>query len=324
MISALLGTKPGNSIPRDEPARLPLSSAADLPKGIAAALPLPHAPFLALWDAILLDGPQKDRLLSQALLSFTVRAKVNAAALPLHGLIVLVGPPGTGKTSLARGLASRTAEVLGHGGGWNYLEVEPHALVSAGLGRSQQQVRQLLHEVIAERATMGPLIVVLDEVETLAAERTRLSLEANPVDVHRATDAMLAGLDQLAGDFPQLLFVATSNFPDAIDTALLSRADLVEHIPLPGPETAAEILRAAVTELARVFPAAQSVLSGPGWAQTASACAGLDGRQIRKLVITACTFDKQTALDPGRLTIADLRRAAESARRASSERGGGS
>ena len=316
VIGALPGAKPGNGASRTVPTRLTaVPSAAELPKGIATELPLPHEPFSRLWDAILLDGPQKDRLLSQALLSFTLRPKVDAAALPLHGLIVLVGPPGTGKTSLARGLASRTAEAFGRSDGWQYLEVEPHAMASAGLGRSQQQVRQLLSEVIAERAAMGPLVVVLDEVETLAADRMKLSLEANPVDVHRATDAVLAGLDQLAAAFPNLLFVATSNFPAAIDRALLSRADLVEHIPLPGPQTAATILQAAIGELIRHYPAAKHVLTDPAFAEAAAACAGLDGRQIRKLVIAACTFDKQTALDPGRLMAADLRRAAKSARR---------
>lgn len=153
-------------------------------------------------------------------------------------MILLVGPPGTGKTSLARGLASRTAEAFGERAGFQYLEVEPHALANAGLGRSQQEVRRLLNEVVAERARLGPLIVLLDEVETLAADRAKLSLEANPIDVHRATDAVLAGLDQLAAAYSQLLFVATSNFTGAIDAALFSRADLVETIPLPDPETA--------------------------------------------------------------------------------------
>jgi SpoVK/Ycf46/Vps4 family AAA+-type ATPase len=286
-------------------------------KGIAASHLLPHAPFSKLWDSILLDGDQKDRLLAQAVLSFMLRPKVEPGSLALHGLILLVGPPGTGKTSLARGLASRTAEAFGARAGFQFLEVEPHTLANAGLGRSQQAVRKLMNEVVAERARLGPLIVLLDEVETLAADRARMSLEANPIDVHRATDAVLAGLDQLATTYPQLLFVATSNFAGAIDGALLSRADLVETIPLPGPETARAILKDAVGALARAFPAAARALDEPDFARAASACCGLDGRQIRKLVVSACTFDKRTALDPGRLTASDLARAAERARRES-------
>lgn len=292
-----------------------LDPAGEPIKGIAAAHALPHAPFSKLWEAILLDGDQKDRLLAQAVLSFTLRPQVEPGSVPLHGLILLVGPPGTGKTSLARGLASRTAEAFGERAGFQYLEVESHALANAGLGRSQQAVRKLLNEVIAERAELGPLIVLLDEVETLAADRAKLSLEANPVDVHRATDAVLAGLDQLAAAYPRLLFVATSNFAGAIDAALLSRADLVEAIPLPGPETARAILKDAVEALAKAYPSAAYVLDDRDFARAAAACQGLDGRQIRKLVAAACTFDKQTALDPGRLTAADLVRAAERARR---------
>jgi SpoVK/Ycf46/Vps4 family AAA+-type ATPase len=287
----------------------------ELVRGVAAEHPLPRASFSALWDAILLDGDQKDRLLAQALLTFTLRPQVEPGALPLHGLILLVGPPGTGKTSLARGLASRTAEALRGIGPFRYLEVEPHALANAGLGRSQQGVRKLLSEVIAERAGAGPLIVLLDEVETLAADRTKLSLEANPVDVHRATDAVLASLDQLAAAYPNLLFVATSNFAAAIDSALLSRADLVETIPLPGPKTAHAILRDALGALASAYPAVARLVDDPGFAQAAAACHGLDGRQIRKVVVAACALDKRTALDPGRLTVADLARAARLAQR---------
>ena len=291
-----------------------------LATGVAAEHPLPYQPFCEQWDAILLDGDQKGRLLAQALLNFTLRPHVDPALLPLHGLILLVGPPGTGKTSLARGLASRAAESFVGGGSFNYLEVDPHALANPGLGRSQQAVRKLLSEVIPERAALGPLIVLLDEIETLAADRMKLSLQANPVDVHRATDAVLAGLDQLAASHPRLLFVATSNFEGAIDPALLSRADLVEAIPLPSPRTAEAILRSAIKALAREYPATSRILTDPDFARVAAACRGLDGRQIRKLVVSACTFDKQVALDPALLGVSDLLRAAQQARRGSNDR----
>jgi SpoVK/Ycf46/Vps4 family AAA+-type ATPase len=177
-------------------------------KGILDARPLPDDDFDSLWDAIVLDATTKDRLLSQAILNFTLRGQFDRASIPLHGIILLVGPPGTGKTSLARGLASKTAKTFKNQK-FQFVEVEPHALASNALGKSQQAVTHLLGTVIAERAAYGPLIVLLDEVETLAADRAKMSMEANPVDVHRATDAVLAQLDQLAGKYPHLLFVAT-------------------------------------------------------------------------------------------------------------------
>lgn len=75
-----------------------------------------------------------------------------------------------------------------------YLEIEPHSLQSSALGKSQKAVTELFGGTIAEHAQNGPTFVLLDEVETLIADRSKLSLEANPVDVHRATDAALVQL----------------------------------------------------------------------------------------------------------------------------------
>jgi len=282
--------------------------------GVLDSRNLPDPEFFALWDAIILDQPQKDRLLGQAILNFTVRGRIDRAQLPLHGLILLYGPPGTGKTSIARGLAARVAEAVTGTDPFLYIEVEPHALASAALGRSQRAVRDLLGLTVAEQARRGPLVVLLDEVETLAADRSKMSLEANPIDVHRATDAVLAQLDQLAARNPDLLFVATSNFTRAVDRAFISRADLVEYIGLPGAEACRMILTAAVKALAAAYPKVKRLLADEAFDAAAKACVGLDGRQIRKAVLAACALDKKTAIDPERLTAKDLLCAVEQAR----------
>ena len=114
------------------------------PKGIQRTRRLPDSKLGALWDSIILDDALKERLLSQAVLNFTLRGKVDRSVIPLHGAILLVGPPGTGKTSLARGLAHRTAKSF-QVGDFRLLEVEPHALTSSAMGKTQPRgIRPIL------------------------------------------------------------------------------------------------------------------------------------------------------------------------------------
>jgi len=271
--------------------------------GVARQCPLPNADFNRAWDSIMLAEGIRERLLAQSLLSFTVRQKLPFESAPLHGLILLTGAPGTGKTTLARGLANQVANQI-KGTKCTYVEIDPHALMSSAHGRSQQAVSKLFEQTIPELAMNGAAIVLLDEVETLAVSRHKLSLDANPIDVHRATDAALAGMDRLTREHRNVLLIATTNFPKALDRAVLSRADHVEEIELPNESARREIITDTLQSIGTAWSRVASLAKDAG--RLAKASEGLDGRRIRKEIFVAIGSDIATAKDPNRLTAAQI------------------
>lgn len=261
---------------------------------------------LALWDAIVVPPGVKERIRNHTLLSMTLRPQVPFAVTGLHGLCTLYGPPGTGKTTLARGLPAQLAGFV-PGKEVRRIEVNPHGLMSAEHGQSQQRVNELLAEYVPALAGDGkPTIVVLDEVESMAVARSEASLAANPADVHRATDAVLTALDQNARRHPHLFFVATSNFTAALDGAFLSRSDAAILVPLPASEALREIFASTLLALAEKFPGLRELAGSPSVAAAAGKAEGMDGRRARKVVVEAMSRRLETVLDPGRLTGDDL------------------
>ncbi|MEV1013042.1 AAA family ATPase [Micromonospora sp. NPDC049801] len=259
-----------------------------------------------LWDAIIVPDTVKDQIRNQALLALMVRPAVPFVTTALHGMVTLYGPPGTGKTTLARGLPQQLAMYV-RDRAVRLIEVNPHGLMSAEHGQSQQRVDELLGDYLPSLAADGmPTVVVLDEVESMAVARSAASLAANPADVHRATDAVLTALDRNAQRHPHLFVVATSNFTDALDEAFLSRSDAAILVPLPNQPALLAILRSTLIRLGEQYPKLRNLADDARLGTVADRALGLDGRRTRKTVFQALARRLDTVLDPERLTLDDL------------------
>lgn len=270
-------------------------------EGIVGITELPDPAFVDRWDRIIVGDDLKERLLNYLIFSLRHRGRLSAVAMPVHGLVILSGPPGTGKTTLAGGLANRAAEEMGQP--ILFVDINPHAFPSQLLGESQRSVARLFERTLPDLAARGvPTVVLLDEVEAMAVNRAGASLDTNPVDVHRATEAVLSGVDFVARTCPGVTFVATTNYRVGVDVAFLSRADLIEEIGYPDATAVHSILVDTLRELTD-RPLDETALLG-----LAERCAAakVDARQVRKLVLRAICEQRDLALDPATISVHDV------------------
>jgi ATP-dependent 26S proteasome regulatory subunit len=283
------------------------------PPGIVGVHVLPADHHEGPWESIVTPPGLKDRLLGTALLLLRHGRSLSQLNGAPHGLVLLSGPPGTGKTTLCQGLAQKVALALSQRGATTFVEIDPHAFPSDMLGEGPRAVQKLFSDTLPELAARRPhTIVLVDEIEALAVRRSAASFETNPVDVHRATDALLSGLDTLRKSSPQVLVLGTTNFSAAVDEAFLDRADLALRLGLPDEPTIAEILRQTIGESAMVFPGMNALVGDEELvSDLAKRCLGLDGRRVRKLVLRAMGATPELGLDPGAVTADDLRAAAD-------------
>jgi transitional endoplasmic reticulum ATPase len=147
---------------------------------------------------------------------------------PAKGLL-LTGLPGTGKTLLAKAVASES--------GVNFISVKGPALLSKWVGESERGIR----EVFKKAKQASPCIIFFDEIDAIAPTR---GASADSHVTERVVSQLLTELDGIE-ELKGVVVLAASNRPDIIDPALLraGRFDFQLELPVPDEKTRLEIFK---------------------------------------------------------------------------------
>jgi len=164
--------------------------------------------------------------------------------------ILLYGPPGCGKTLIAKAvansLAKKVAEVTGQPTGKSYfLNIKGPELLNKYVGETERHIR-LVFQRAREKASEGtPVIVFFDEMESLF--RTRGSGVSSDVE-NTIVPQLLAEIDGVEG-LENVIVIGASNREDMIDPAILrpGRLDVKIKIERPDAEAAKDIFAKYLT-----------------------------------------------------------------------------
>ncbi len=145
--------------------------------------------------------------------------------------ILLYGPPGCGKTLLAKAVAGETSAT--------FISLVASELAQKFVGEGARIVRELF--AFARRK--APAIVLIDEIDAIASRRVDMGTSGER-EIHRTLTQLLAELDGF-DPLDKVKVIATTNRLDILDPALLrpGRFDRVIEVPLPNLEGRLEIFK---------------------------------------------------------------------------------
>jgi proteasome regulatory subunit len=203
--------------------------------------------------------------------------------------VLLHGPPGTGKTMLAKAVANETDAT--------FIKMAGSELVRKFIGEGSRLVRDLF-ELAEERE---PAVIFIDEIDAVAAKRTD-SKTSGDAEVQRTMMQLLNEMDGFDERGDVRIMAATNRF-DMLDEAILrpGRFDRLIEVPKPGPEGREKILAIHTRDM--------NVADDVDFAELAEELDAYSGADIASLATEAGMFairDERTEI-----RMADFRAARE-------------
>lgn len=177
----------------------------------------------------------------------------------MHGLyprrkILLIGPPGSGKTMTAAALAGELTLPL--------LTVVFDSLITRFMGETASKLRLVFDAMLQTRG-----VYFFDEFDAIGARRA----ERNDVgEIRRVLNSFLQFLEN---DESESLIIAATNHPELLDPALFRRFDDVVNYDLPDPSIAEGLLKARLSGFET---------QGMGWKDVVKATSGLSQAEISR------------------------------------------
>jgi transitional endoplasmic reticulum ATPase len=195
--------------------------------------------------------------------------------------ILLHGPSGTGKTLLAKAVATESEA--------NFVSVRGPELLSKWVGESERGIR----EIFRRARQASPCVIFFDEIDSIAPIRGAGGETAVTERVVSQLLTELDGMENMRG----VVVLAATNRPDMIDTALLrpGRFDKIIQIPLPDKESRKSILAINAKEIPIVNDP-----KSPGYVdieKIAEVTDGLSGADVAAIANTAVSLVIHEFLD---------------------------
>jgi transitional endoplasmic reticulum ATPase len=153
--------------------------------------------------------------------------------------ILMYGPPGTGKTMLARALANEI--------GADFREIRTPEILDKWLGASERNIKRIFRDA---RRYREPTVMLFDEFDSIISY-AGMGGDAASQAVNAVAGIFKQEMNSLIEANPNVIVVATTNFPDRVDDSLVrtGRFDVKLAIPLPDEAGRAEIIIKMIRDL---------------------------------------------------------------------------
>jgi transitional endoplasmic reticulum ATPase len=216
--------------------------------------------------------------------------------------ILMYGPPGTGKTMLARALANEINA--------NFREIRTPEILDKWLGGSERNIKRIFQEA---RRYREPTVMLFDEFDSIISY-VGDGMDAASQAVNAVAGIFKQEMNGLIEDNPNVIVVATTNFPQRVDKSLIrsGRFDVKISIPVPGEAARAEIFAKMVRELivrheGHGFQMFADDVDAPALAQASAGMTGADIKEVlRRVQLAKAMQEARTGTIPPPISQDDL------------------